>query len=977
MDDSKKTKEQLIEELKKLRKKNNGLEELQRKSKEREKELLRDRALFQSFMDHVPVSVYFKDKEGRFLRVSEYFLKQRGAPPFNSVEKLIGKTDFDLFSKEHAKSSCADELQVMKTGKLIIDREETEIVDGEEVYLLTSKAPLPDDRGRTIGIIGTTRDITEQKRLERALLYHKLLLESLLNTVPDHIYFKDRESRFVRASKSVAEQFGVKSVDNLVGKTDFDYFTKEHAEQAYRDEQEIIKTGEPLLNKIEKETHPDGRVTWVSTTKVPRYDEKGNIIGILGISRDITERKELEEKLKERLEKLGEEVVFKSNLLTLLLSNIPDLIYFKDKKSRFVELSKSKANQVGLSREEVLGKTDFDYFTKEHAEQAYRDEQGIIKTGKSIESEIEKETHPDGRITWVSTTKMPWYDEDGNIIGTFGISRDVTERKKKEEELIETRKIAEKASYAKTTFLAIMSHEIRTPLNAIIGMCEILEETVLSKEQHNYLKVLREAGENLLSIINDVLDISKIECGDVSIEESEFFLDELVEKVCDILAIRAHKKGVELVSHISPNVPVRLTGDSYRMRQILVNLIGNSIKFTDKGEVVLNVKLAEEEGIKCGTKSKHGVCLLFTVIDTGIGIPKDKREAIFDTFRQADSSTTRRFGGTGLGLSISKRLVELMGGKMWVESEEGKGSEFFFTVQFGMRRAKKTRTFIEPDEVDVRGISVLIVDDNATNRLILREILTVWDADVVEASGGEEAISIIKSARKKGKSFRLVLLDRRMPYVDGFKVAEAIREDEKSDETTTVMMLTSDYRVSDLTSIDKLGVSCYLVKPIKRDELKNAILTTLGLWKAKKKEKKEEIEKIKVSDLPPMKVLLVEDTDDNRLLMRAFFKDSYVELDEAENGKVAFDKFKRNVYDLVLMDMQMPVMDGYTATRKIRTWEKRMGAEETPVIALTAYALRGDAEKCLDAGCNTHVAKPVKMETLVKVLKEFADKLGL
>jgi CheY-like chemotaxis protein len=267
------------------------------------------------------------------------------------------------------------------------------------------------------------------------------------------------------------------------------------------------------------------------------------------------------------------------------------------------------------------------------------------------------------------------------------------------------------------------------------------------------------------------------------------------------------------------------------------------------------------------------------------------------------------------------------------------------------------------------------VDDNATNRLILKEILTAWDANVVEASGGEEAISIIKTAREKSEQFRLVLLDRRMPSVDGFEVAEVIREDKKSEETTTIMMLTSDYRMSDLNIIDKLGIGCYLVKPIKRDELKNAILTTLGLWKAKKKEKV--IKKIKASDLPAMKILLVEDTEDNRLLIKAFLKDSSVELDEAEDGKTAFEKFKKNVYDLVLMDMQMPVMDGYTATKKIRTWEKRVNAEETPIIALTAFALKGDAEKSLDAGCNSHLAKPVKMETLLNVLKEFADKLSL
>ena len=976
MDDSKKTKRQLIEELNKLRKEIAKLEKSYSDSKRKEQKLLLDKALFESFMEGVPISVYFKDKAGGLLRVSKCYIKQEGAPSVTSEEDVKGKTDFDFYPKDLAEAARRDDLQIMETGKPIIDREEiSKNSKGEDVYLSTTKALLTDKQGNAIGVFGITRDITKRKKLKKALSRERSLVYDLINGIPDHIYIKDKQSRFLLAGKSVAEQFGVENVDDLIGKTDYDYFTKEHAEAAYRDEQRVIDTGKPILNKIEEETHPDGSRTWVSTTKIPRYDEDGNIIGILGISRDVTERKRLEVKLQKKVEELGEEVVFKSNLLTSLLSNIPDLIYFKDKESSFVEISRSKAEQVGLVKEEVLGKTDFDYFTKEHAEKAYNDEQEMIKTGKPILNKIEKETHPDGRITWVSTTKLPWYDENGNIIGTFGISRDVTENKNREAQMVEAQKAAQKASYAKTTFLAIMSHEIRTPLNAIIGMCEILEETVLSKEQHNYLKVLRGAGETLLAIINDVLDISKIECGDIRIERIEFELDSLIEKICDIMAIRAHKKGIELIDHISPNVPVSLIGDSYRLRQILVNLIGNSTKFTDEGEVVLSVKLAKEEGLHCKNENKNSVCFLFAVKDTGVGIPESKYDDIFESFKQADSSTTRKFGGTGLGLSISKRLVELMGGDMWVESKEGVGSEFLFTVKFEVQKEKNARTFIEPRGVDVRGISVLIVDDNDTNRLILKEILTAWDAEVVEASGGKEAISILRETKKKGKHFRLILLDRRMPSVDGFDVVEFIREDEKSEEITTVMMLTSDYRTSDLTRIDRLGISCYLVKPIKRDELKNAILTTLGLWKAKKQE--EKVEKIKPGDLSPMKILLVEDTEDNSMLIKAFLKKSVVEIDVAENGKIAFEKFKKNVYDLILMDMQMPVMDGYTATKKIRAWENRVNAEETPVIALTAFALKGDAEKCFDAGCNTYVAKPVKMDTLLMVLKEFADKLDL
>ncbi|MEO0293184.1 MAG: response regulator [candidate division WOR-3 bacterium] len=676
---------------------------------------------------------------------------------------------------------------------------------------------------------------------------------------------------------------------------------------------------------------------------------------------------------KEKNSKILINTSLEENLFKSFMRSTPLPTYFKDKEGHYLFVSESFIKQKGFltisSPEEIVGKTDFDIYPEYFAKKAQEDEIQIIKTKKSFIKEEELNT-PKGKLHLL-ITKAPLIDEKGNIIGIMGIHEDITENKLAKEELIKAQKEAEKASLAKSTFLAIMSHEIRTPLNAIIGMSEILENTILSKEQRDYLKILREAGETLLSIINDVLDISKIECGDMEIEKTEFELPRLVEKVCDILAIKAHSKGLELIDHISPNVPVRLIGDPFRLRQILVNLIGNSIKFTEKGEVVLSIKLAENKRRKKG----KSVPLLFSVKDTGIGIPKDKQEIIFESFKQVDSSTTRKFGGTGLGLSISKRLVELMGGNLWVQSEEGKGSEFSFTIEFGIPKKKKVQTFIEPEEVDIRGISTLIVDDNATNRLILKEILTAWAAEVVEAEGGEEAISIIKSAREKGKHFRLILLDRRMPRVDGFKVAEFIREDKKSEETTTIMMLTSDYRISDLNMIDKLGISCYLVKPIKRDELKNAILTTLGLWKAKKI--REKPEKLEVTDLPPMKILLAEDTEDNRLLLKAFLKESKVELDIAENGKIAFEKFKKNVYDLVLMDMQMPVMDGYTATKKIRTWEKRNGIKETPIIALTAYALKGDAEKSLDAGCNTHISKPVRMETLLRVLHEFANKLGL
>jgi two-component system cell cycle sensor histidine kinase/response regulator CckA len=412
--------------------------------KRKEEDLLLKCSLLDSLLENLPDPIYFKDRNSRFIRVN----KAKALKAGKDEEFFIGKTDFDFFPKDQAKEMMKDEKKILEKGKKIIEKEQKVTrAGGKEEWTLATKVPRYGRDGKIIGTLGISRDITAEKILKEKLkervevlgeevVFKSNLLTSLLDNIPDLIYFKDRKSRFVELSKSKANQVGLPK-EKVLGKTDFDYFTEEHAEQAYKDEQKIIKTGKPIEGKTEKETHPDGKITWVSTTKIPRYDKKGKIIGTLGISRDVTEKIKLEEKLKEHLDQLGEEVVFKSNLLTSLLGNIPDLIYFKDRKSRFVELSKSKANQVGLPKGEVIGKTDFDYFTKEHAEQAYKDEQKIIKTGKPIEGKIEKETHPDGRVTWVSTTKIPSYDEKGNIVGTLGISRDVTLQKKTEEQLKE------------------------------------------------------------------------------------------------------------------------------------------------------------------------------------------------------------------------------------------------------------------------------------------------------------------------------------------------------------------------------------------------------------------------------------------------------------------------------------------------------------------------------------------------------------
>ncbi|MBI4970876.1 MAG: response regulator [Candidatus Omnitrophica bacterium] len=535
----------------------------------------------------------------------------------------------------------------------------------------------------------------------------------------------------------------------------------------------------------------------------------------------------------------------------------------------------------------------------------------------------------------------------------------IVEKAFEKSQLRQDRDIALELSRAKSEFLATMSHEIRTPMNAVIGMTDLLEESPLSVEQREYVRILKNGGETLLNLINNILDLSKVESGNLELEKAWFNLEELCEQVMELVAYRAHAKGLELAFQILPEVPTKLMGDSNRLKQVLVNLIGNALKFTEKGEVVLEVTSAEKTEDQCR--------LLFSVKDTGIGIPNEKLKQIFDPFTQADASTTRKYGGTGLGLTISKKLAERMGGGIEVTSQLGQGTTFCVTLPFEIQKGGSIQ---ETSSISsLKGLSVLLVDDNATNRLILNRILESWEAQVTQAASGEAAISELKRSIAANHPYQLLLLDCRMPNMDGFQLIEEIKK-ESHCERITILMLTSDARYGDIARAQKLGVSGYLLKPIRKMDLFNMITSTLAKREDKVQgpEFKETVPQNNF--VQPLHILLAEDVQDNQILIQAYLKGTSWRLDFACDGREAVEKIQSDHYDIVLMDIQMPVMDGYAATHAVRNWEKEQGRDSVPIVALTARALKEEVQKSIDAGFTAYITKPIKKQRLLDVIQE-------
>jgi two-component system, sensor histidine kinase and response regulator len=886
-------------------------------------------------------------EDGRYMQVNEAFCQLTGY----SAKEAVGQTPFDLNMfvdpgdrerlvtalKTHGR---VDGLEIGYRGK-----------DGTTFDALVSASPIRFQDQDCLVLVATV--ITSLKKAQQDLRKSEEKYREIIDSIQEGYYEVDLKGNYTFVNKALSTMRGYTREEMLdIGYRQ--YLNPETAKSVFKLFNQVYKTGKPAKG-VWDVSHKDGSMRLGESSILLIKDPKGDPIGFRGLMRDITESKKIDEALKASEEKYR-----------TILENIEDGYFEVDLRGKFTFFNEALINITGYSPEEMIHMSNRDYTSKKDAEVAFRRFNKIYKTGlpdKGIQYALIRK---DGSSIHVESSASLIKSAEGKPVGFRGLMRDITARKIAELAMQEAVEAAEAATQAKSEFLANMSHEIRTPMNGIMGMYNLLLNTELDAEQTDYVETGKRSADSLLTVINDILDFSKIEAGKLDLETLDFNLRTAMAEMVELPALLAHEKDLEFAYHIDPEIPSFLKGDPGRLRQIFMNLTGNAIKFTKRGEIIARAELLEE--------TKENVKIRFSVKDTGIGISVADCEKLFSSFHQVDASTTRKYGGTGLGLSIAKQLAQMMEGNIGVESEIGQGSTFWFTAVFVKQTHVVEKKYILPESI--RGKRILIVDDNKTNLDILRGYLESWGCLCDSSLNGIVGLSLMNAVAKVGAPFDLVITDMRMPEMDGAEFGQIAKKDPLLSQTP-IIMLTSQGLRGDAAKMKKIGFSAYLTKPIRRSQLFDCLAMTLGAKVSRDRQKAPPFmtrHSLSEAEKNNIRILLVEDNPINqKLALRLLEKFGFL-VDAAATGKEAVSALEKTDYHVVLMDVQMPEMDGFEATRVIRDPDSKVRNHKIPIIAMTAHAMKGDRQRCLKEGMDDYISKPVEPEMLFEAVMRHAIK---
>ncbi len=940
-----------------------------------EEALERAKSMLTQVLDTIPVRVFWKGLDGVYLGCNTLLARDAG---FESTDEVIGKNDSQMGWKDRAALYRADDIKIIKSGvpKLNVEEQQTTL-SGETLWLETNKVPLKDSNGNVIGLLGTYDDITVRKTFEVKLKESEERFRSIYENSSDAIFIVDPGAdRIIDVSPRSCELLGYAREDLL--EMPMSAIHPGEMDRLARFAQSVFDSGKGRTEELHCLTK--GGVLLSADISASVCEIQGSSY-MIAMVRDITQRKKDESELR----KLRNAI--EQSLHMVVITNRDGVIEYANP---------SFEKTTGYLASESIGHKPTFLKSGKHDKVFYKDLWSTILQGKNWSGKLINR-RKNGELYHEGMTISPVKNDSGEVTHFVAIKSDITEMIKAEEELKAARASAEDyagelkntlevsenlreeterakemaermaeeaevANKAKSEFLANMSHELRTPLNGIIGLTGILLAGDPSPDHRNKLSMVKFSGESLLALVNDILDLSKIEAGKFELDRVDFDLRKTVEDTGHQQAVLAHRKGLEFLIDIAMETPSYLIGDPGRLQQIIINLVGNAIKFTEKGEVFLRVWTESQDD--------NNAVIHFCVKDTGIGIPKDQQDNIFQRFTQADGSTTRKYGGSGLGVTIASQLVEMMGGEIWLTSEEGAGSEFHFTTTLVKQLKPVMITPAEPEEI--HGLRALIVDDNDTNLLILKDMVSLWGIISSETSSGKEAIVTIINARDNNKPFDLLLLDYQMPGMNGLEVALKLMELNALGEMKIILLTSVGSAMA--AECQMVGISDYLFKPVKQSALYNVILKVLGK-KSLAPEDKEPRTPLTNGSAGHLKVLLVEDNIVNQEVAIASLERFGHEIVLAENGQEAIEKWDRGGVDLVLMDVQMPVMGGIEATEIIRAREKEKGGR-IPIIAMTAKAMAGDRERCISAGMDDYISKPIDLATLEEKVNSYGHSGG-